>query len=384
MKYSLLVVCKLLILSGLTTSAYAHNKVVVIPLGDESKPTPQVVRVSEDAGTVTIPLQRTGGSEGELTVRVRTRNGTAMIGQDYSGISVPLTLTWFDGDTSPRTITLPILADNLHEPDESFSLIISSTNPDWVGPRNEIVIVIEDNPPGKIQFELDTYAVSESASTITLTLQRVGGSAGQISANIQTVDGTATNGIDYTGIPTPLTLTWLDGNTNPRTVTLPIASDSISEGRENFSAQISSADPNWVGLPSTATVTISDFFIVVGSGKVRLSPLEPKVSETDGTVSFTLERVDGSFLSLSVDVSTTDGSAKINSDYGGIGNPLTLTWPNGNTTPKTVTLPIRRDNLLEGNETFRFNVTGARMVGPSSATVTIKDVPPGKIEIGEP
>ncbi|MBT8282595.1 MAG: hypothetical protein KJO86_02570, partial [Muriicola sp.] len=56
---------------------------------------------------------------------------------------------------------------------------------------------------GSIQFAQANYLTNESAGTVTLELQRVGGSLGAVSIDIQTFDGTATIVDDYAGIPSP-------------------------------------------------------------------------------------------------------------------------------------------------------------------------------------
>ena len=111
---------------------------------------------------------------------------------------------------------------------------------------------------GNIQFSQGNYNTSEALGTVTLELERVGGSVGALTIDIQTQDGTATIVDDYAGIPTPLTLTWSNGNTTSKTVTLPIKTDALLEGNESFTMSITSTNPDWVGTPAIATVTIAD------------------------------------------------------------------------------------------------------------------------------
>ena len=334
---------------------------------------------SETGGSVTLQLQRVGGSQGVLTVDIQTHDGTATIVDDYAGIPSPLTLTWSDGNTTPKTVTLPIKADTTVEGTETFTMSITSTNPDWVGTPSIATVHITDVPPGTIQFSAADYTTSETAGSVTLQLQRVGGSQGVLTVDIQTHDGTATIVDDYAGIPSPLTLTWSDGNTTPKTVTLPIKADTTVEGTETFTMSITSTNPDWVGTPSIATVHITD----VPPGTIQFSAADYTTSETAGSVTLQLQRVGGSQGVLTVDIQTHDGTATIVDDYAGIPSPLTLTWSDGNTTPKTVTLPIKADTTVEGTETFTMSITSTNpdWVGtPSIATVHITDVPPGTIQ----
>ena len=211
--------------------------------------------VGELDGTVTLGINRVGGSTGELQVAIQTFDGTATITNDYAGIPTPLTLTWADGNMTTKTVTLPILPDLLEEGDETFSLDLTGSS---LGSITSSTVTITDVPTGKAQFVSPTYTVNEADGSITLEIERAGGSHGTISFDIQTFDGTATIVDDYAGIPSPLTLTWADGNTSPKTVTLPIFTDVLVEGEENFTMTITSTNPDWVGTPDIATVTIID------------------------------------------------------------------------------------------------------------------------------
>src|SRR5262249_19645132 len=57
--------------------------------------------VSEDGGSATIIVQRTGGSFGAVSVHYATSNGTATAPGDYAARSG--TLTWAAGDTTPKS-----------------------------------------------------------------------------------------------------------------------------------------------------------------------------------------------------------------------------------------------------------------------------------------
>jgi hypothetical protein len=369
-------------LGTLLTPALAHKQVVVVPLGADADPV--TIRVAEDAGIVTIPINRSEGSEGNVTVMFRTLNGSATNSEDYSGIPTPIPVTWPDGNTNQRTISLPIFPDNLLEKDETFKVQITSTDPDLTDSRSEAIVVIEDVPPGKIQFEIDNYTVSESAGTITLTLMRFGGDEGEINVSIRTFDGTATNGLDYFGIQAPISITWPDGNSNVRTTPLPLVNHSISEGIENFTIEISSANSDWLSTQKVANVSIRESNIfLLNQGKIRIIPPTERVLETAASITLELERFGGSFGTISAELTTIDGTAINGQDYTGIVSPIPITWSDGDTATKTLTLPIHKDSRLEAKETFTVNLAGSYVGFPSQAIVTIKDVPPGKIHFGE-
>jgi uncharacterized delta-60 repeat protein/M6 family metalloprotease-like protein len=79
--------------------------------------------VGNEGGTVTIPVTRTGGSLGALTVGYGTAPGTATTA-DYtpnSGV-----LTWADGDTSTKSITVSLTLGAPNVPNETFTVNLGS------------------------------------------------------------------------------------------------------------------------------------------------------------------------------------------------------------------------------------------------------------------
>ncbi|MEN8219058.1 MAG: Calx-beta domain-containing protein [Pseudomonadota bacterium] len=108
--------------------------------------------------------------------------------------------------------------------------------------------------PGTLQFSSANYSVNENGGSVTITVNRVGGSSGPISVNYTSSDGTATAGSDYT--QTIGTLNWNDGDSSEKTFTVPIIDDGNSEGPETFTLSLS--DPVSGGNLDNATVTIQD------------------------------------------------------------------------------------------------------------------------------
>lgn len=78
--------------------------------------------VNESDGTVTIVADRIGGAEGTVTVQYATQDGTAIAPTDYTTTSG--TLTFAPGVTT-QSFTVPIVADSLPEPGETFTVNLS-------------------------------------------------------------------------------------------------------------------------------------------------------------------------------------------------------------------------------------------------------------------
>ena len=80
----------------------------------------------------------------------------------------------------------------------------------------------------------------ESGSNATVTVNRTGSSAGTVSVDYATADGSALAGADYTS--TSGTLTFADGETT-KNVLVPVAEDALAEGPESFTFTLSNPQP---------------------------------------------------------------------------------------------------------------------------------------------
>ena len=70
-------------------------------------------------------------------------DGTAIAPADYA--SATGTLSWAAGDITERTITIPIVADGLAEPDETFSVTLSVPVGATLGATKTITIAVKKN-----------------------------------------------------------------------------------------------------------------------------------------------------------------------------------------------------------------------------------------------
>lgn len=213
------------------------------------------VSVTESAGAVTLDVVRTGDADGFVSVDFASANGSATGGADYASIAG--TLSWADGDTSTRTITVPIVDDGWVEGEENF--LIRLLNPSIgaeLGSNSETEITIIDNDIlATIAFGNTSLAVNESDGTVTLSATRQGNSTGPISVDFATADGSATGGADY--IPIAGTLSWADGDMGVQSITVPIIDDSIVEPDENFFITLMNPQGQAeLGVPNIATIQI--------------------------------------------------------------------------------------------------------------------------------
>ncbi|MEM8963982.1 MAG: PQQ-dependent sugar dehydrogenase [Acidobacteriota bacterium] len=109
---------------------------------------------------------------------------------------------------------------------------------------------------GTIELATDSVNVDETAGTVSVEVRRNGSAQGAASVDYATLDGSAIAGDDYT--PTSGTLTWADGDSSPKTITVPILDDTVSESLESFQVRLSNA----VGAGELGTLVTTEVRII--------------------------------------------------------------------------------------------------------------------------
>ena len=119
---------------------------------------------------------------------------------------------------------------------------------------------------GSVGF-VTTGAVASEGADLVMTVQRTGGSTGRISVGYSAIADSATATADFTEVSG--TLTWVDGEVDAKSITVPITDDSDDETAERFSLMLSS---------STTPLTIDKVDVtLVDNDPAPASPLAPAV-----------------------------------------------------------------------------------------------------------
>jgi hypothetical protein len=221
--------------------------------------------VSEATGAATITVNRTGRAAGPVKVRAVASAGTATATTDYGPTDV--TLEWRNGDLTPKTFDIPIVADAVAEGAETVNLSLTKN---WClgdpGAQATAVLTINDGAPpppppppsnGTLQLSAATYSAGEGAGNATITVTRTGGSSGAVSARLATSNGTAAAAADYTATDT--IVTFADGDTTAKTVSVPILQDTADEPDETVNLTLSAPTGGAIlGAQTSAVLTITD------------------------------------------------------------------------------------------------------------------------------
>jgi chitinase len=190
-----------------------------------------------------------------------------------------------------------------------------------------------------------------------------GGSAPTV--HYATADGSATAGSDYT--TTTGTASLQNGGCRCATVNVPVLGDTMTEGTETFTVNLSSPTNATIG-DAQGIATIFD-----NEGPPSFVVSDATDAEAAGTLSFSVLLTNANGSSVSVDDTTADGTAVAGSDY--TSKSGTLTFTPGQTS-KTVSVSITDDALAEDDETFTLNLsnaTGGLLIADAQAVGTIQN-----------
>ena len=215
--------------------------------------------VAESDEVVELQVSRTGGSAGAVSVGYTTLERSAD-SADFDPVSGRL--SWADGDTGIRIIRVPVDRDVLVEPIEQFQVMLDEAQPlgdaDQLGVSLATVSISDSTRLGSLGFLATEMAVSERDRSITLSVARSDGSDGDVSVDFATIGSTAEPGSDFVGQTG--TLTWSDGDVEPRSITVLINLDNQVEDNEQFVVMLSNPQPlgdQQLG-EAQATITITN------------------------------------------------------------------------------------------------------------------------------
>ena len=193
-------------------------------------------------------------------------------------------------------------------------------------------------PSGVVQFATNAYSVAENGGAVTVSVVRVGGSFGNVSATFATSNGVATAGSDYRA--TNGTLSWVSGDTASKTVVVAILDDTEYESNETFIVTLSGAS---LGNPTSTVVTIADD--------------DPAISVTPTSRDFGAVQVGGTtdltFTVQNVGTGTLAGAASVGAPFSVVsGSNYSLT------AGQTTNVTVRYSPQAAGSDSNNVSFTG--------------------------
>jgi hypothetical protein len=315
--------------------------------------------VSEDLGSVTITVNRVGGSTGPLTVNYTTGGGTATPGSDYTPVSG--SFTFANGETS-RTFVIPIMNDGVTEPNETVNLTLSGTSDrELLGsPSTAVLEIFDISQPLVLTIEPNVSVLEGDTGTVnavfTVSLSAATSrtvTAGYTSSDPLLSDFIAAPGVDYQ--PVSGTLTFSPGTTT-QTISVPVIGDLLDEFIEDFLITIVNSTNATIELHQSESVgSIRDNDPVPTVSVDDISFYEGSSTQTQPLAVFTIKLSAPSGRTVRVFRNITSGTATAGSDYTVLSNTSFVDIPAGQTTAQVV-VGINGDTVDEPNETFFLNI----------------------------
>ena len=351
------------------------------------------VTAAEGAGTMRFTVRLSPPGRQRLTVRYATSNKSpvsARAGRDYTAKSG--TLTFSPGRTT-QTFTVPLRDDILDENDETFTVTLRnpSTGAVLAGGKTTLsatgTITDDDTATGIALSVTPAAAIEGKAQTMTVTATVTGGATyvddKTVAVSVGGAGTTATLDTDYVAV-TPFSIT-LPAGTASRTATFrltPVADAPLSDPGETivitgtFDGGTSSTSAPT--SPATNTVTIHEeptvSFEFVDDKNPATARNVVSAKEDTGALRFMVALNAASSQRVTVRYKTSNlrpVSAKAGEDYTATSGTLAFS---AGETRKTVRVPVRRDSLHEGDETFRLTLSEATNAALGSDSVAIGNI----------
>ncbi|MGB0468852.1 MAG: choice-of-anchor F family protein [Pontibacterium sp.] len=187
--------------------------------------TVDVIITSDDAtspGPLTLTLTEEAVNRGVFS---------ASLPVDFSNVAVGsvVTMTYTDADTGT-----------------AIGVVKTSSTTAIVAP-----------PSGVIQLGSATYSADENDASVVITVNRTGGDYGQVVADFDSADGTATAGADYQAVSDFI---FFDNGETSKTFEVKLLDDTVYEGDETFTVTLSRVQGGdaTLGALAAATVTIAE------------------------------------------------------------------------------------------------------------------------------
>ncbi len=314
-------------------------------------------QVNENAGSVKLNVTLSQVISKDACVAYKTINGSAKYGIDYGPIAVFYGV--IPAGKINTTIEIPIIDNNIWNPERSFQVEIIGACYATVSPPGLATVTILDNEATPtVQFNQTDYTVDEDAGTVTLNVTLSGKASDPVTVNYVMVDGTATSGEDYSPGSGSITI---PAGESAGTFTANVMNDGkYSSTDEYFTARIASVTgPATVGTPAEAKVTLNEAFQLP---TIRFEQASYTVSEGVGMFSFNVVLSHAFDHDVFVKCGAWDGTAKGDWDPE-LGDYLLDTTPHdyniripAGSLMGTDSIPIVDDQLYEGDEYFNIGI----------------------------
>jgi hypothetical protein len=358
-------------LSGATNATIAKAQGVgTITDDDSAQLSVNDASVAEgDAGPTpaTFAVTLSVASTQTVTVHWATSDGTAASPADYTAASGNLSFS--PGQTS-KSVAVPVVGDTTDEPNETFSVDLSSAANAAIADGHGIGTILDDDAaPGLSVSDASVTEGNAGTTTMSFTVSLSAASGKTVTVHDATANDTAVAPGDYAAASGDLT--FAPGETTKQ-VDVILGTDTWFELDETFTLALS-APVNATLTDDTGVGTILNDDALVGVALGDVTVAEGDAGTTSATFDLTLSGPSG--LPTTVDWATVDGTATAGLDYTAASG--TATFPAGVTTQQ-VSVDVLGDTIDEPNETFTVSlsnpVNAGLKIAAGTGTITDDDL----------
>ena len=352
----------ILIDAAIGQTAVGTRQTVTITDDDQAALTIADAAANEgDEITFTVTLDPVSSREVTVDWATSVASGDTAVQADFTADSG--TLTFAAGDSS-KTFTVATAEETASEPDETFTVTLSSASGATLPADATATGTITDDDQAPLSIA-DASAHEGDSATFTVTLNPA--AADEVTVDYATSvaasdtaaqsDFTAKNG----------TLTFAAGDTT-ETFTVATLEDSVDEVDETFTVTLSNASGATLPADATATGTITD------DDQAALAIADAGADEGDDiTFTVTLDPVSSREVTVDWATSVATGDTAVQADF--TADSGTLTFAAGDSS-KTFTVATTEETTLEPDETFTVTLSDASeatLPADPTATGTIGD-----------
>jgi subtilisin-like proprotein convertase family protein len=223
-------------LSAPTNATLADSQAQATILNDDTSIS--IADVAQNEGgtgvtnfTFTVSLSHPLGVS--ANVNYATSPGTATAGGDYTHTAGSLV---FAAGTTTGSLVVPVMTDNLGEENETFTVTLSGATAGTITDANAIGMITNDDNATVYVNDASIAEGNSGTKTLAFTVRLVPSSAGVVSMQYATANGTALAATDYEAATGTLTFA---PSTTTQSVSITISGDTQVEPDETFFVNVS-------------------------------------------------------------------------------------------------------------------------------------------------
>ena len=349
---------------------------VTLTITDDDEPGLSIADASVDEGdsgasaTLTFTVTLNPAALSQVTVDWATADGTARAGTDYTAGNGSLT---FNAGDSSKTVTVTVTGDDVDEPDETFTMTLSSASGADISDGTATGTIRDDDDEPTVTLVLSSNSITEvdQQSTVTATLDHPSSEETTVTVSVAPVSPAVAG--DYT-LSTNRELTIAAGaTTSTGTVTITSVNNTVDAPHKTVTVSGAATNTQGVTDPDSVTLTIRDND---ATPTVTLVLSSNSITESGGTSTVTASLNHPSSEETTVTVSVAPVSPAVSGDYTLSANRELTIAAGATTSTGTVTVTGVDNTADTPDKTVTVSATatnGQGVTGPQDVTLTIED-----------